>query len=414
MRSAAGRPPGRVHVAISMFSATVRSPKIPLSPGAQPTPSRAISCVRRAWMGWPRNSTPPARGRRYPMIVRRVVVFPAPFRPTRQTTSRGPTSSDTDRKMWLAWMNTSTASTLSIAPPSPRPGAPADDRVDDAPVGLDRGRRAVGEHATLVEGDDPVGVAEDDVHVVLDLNDRLDADPLRGGDERLHDRRLIRRAHAGRRLVEQDDLRPQRECRRDVEELLVTLRQVPGRHVTLPAQAEQLGDLERALPNGAVGGEGCEEARAVPEARDHRRLECLQHGEVGKDLDELEGPRDPEPGQTGGPDPAHVAISEGDGAGGGAEDAGEDVDERGLARPVWPDDRDELARADGEAHAVEGAELAVELPEPLGAEDHEDETSTGGRLTQNPASPPGAAMTIAARIAPKISRQNGTTDITQS
>src|SRR5438445_2664095 len=49
-------------------------------------------------------------------------------------------------------------------PASPRPGAPADDRVDDAPVGLDRGRRAVGEHAPLVEGDDPVGVAEDDVH----------------------------------------------------------------------------------------------------------------------------------------------------------------------------------------------------------------------------------------------------------
>src|SRR2546426_6784786 len=92
----------------------------------------------------------------------------------------------------------------------------------------------------------------------------------------------------------------------------------------------------------------------------------------------------------------------------------EDVDERGLARPVRPDDRDELTGADAEAHAVERAELAVELPEPLGAEDHGDEASTGGRLTQNPASPPGATMTIAARIAPKISRQNGTTDITQS
>src|SRR2546426_3259678 len=112
--------------------------------------------------------------------------------------------------------------------------------------------------------------------------------------------------------------------------------------------------------------------------------------------------------------PAHVAVPEGDGAGGGAENAGEDVDERGLARPVRPDDRDELTGADGEAHAVERAELALELPEPLGAEDHGDEAPTGGRLTQNPPSPPGATMTIAARIAPKISRQNGTTDITQS
>src|SRR2546427_703802 len=135
-----------------------------------------------------------------PALVRRLVAFPAPFRPTSQPASRGPTASDTDRTMWRAWMNTSTASTVTMARPSPRPGAPADDRVDDAPVGLDRGRRAVGEHAPLVEGDDPVGVAEDDVHVVLDLDNRRAADPPGGRDHGLHDRRLVRRAHAGRRL----------------------------------------------------------------------------------------------------------------------------------------------------------------------------------------------------------------------
>src|SRR5947207_63674 len=216
------------------------------------------------------------------MMVRRVVVLPAPFLPTRQTTSRGPTSSDTARRMWLAWMNTSIASTVSTAPPSPRRRAPADDRIDDASIGLERGRRAVGEHAALVERDDPVGVGEDDVHVVFDLDDGADADPLRGRDERLHDRRLVCRAHARRRLVQQDD-------------------------------------------------------------------------------------------------------------------------------------RHELARVDGEAHAVESAELAVELADPLGAKDHAREASRStARLSQSPASPPGATMTIEARIAPKTSRQNGTTDITQS
>ena len=38
------------------------------------------------------------------MIVRSVVVLPAPLRPTRQTTSRSPTSSETRRRMWLVWM----------------------------------------------------------------------------------------------------------------------------------------------------------------------------------------------------------------------------------------------------------------------------------------------------------------------
>src|SRR5436190_290801 len=242
------------------------------------------------------------------MMVRRVVVLPAPFLPTRQTTSRGPTSSDTDLKMWLAWMKTSTASTVSTAPTSPRRRAPADDRVDDAPVGLERG-----------------------------------------------------------------------------------------------------------LKNLAVGGEGREQARAAPEPGDHGRLERLQHREIGKDLDELEGPRHPEASQAGGPEPAHVAVLERDDAGGGAQDAGQHVDERGLAGPVRPDDRHELARVDGEAHAVEGAELAVELPDPLGTKDHARAAScSAARFAQSPASPPGAKMTMPARIAPKISRQTGTTDITQA
>src|SRR2546429_3736820 len=104
------------------------------------------------------------------MMVRRVVVLPAPFLPTRQTTSRGPTSSDTARRMWLAWMNTSIASTVSTAPPSPRRRAPADDRIDDASIRLERGRRAVGQHAAPLERDDAVGGGEDDGPVVVHLD----------------------------------------------------------------------------------------------------------------------------------------------------------------------------------------------------------------------------------------------------
>ncbi len=56
------------------------------------------------------------------MIARNVVVLPAPLRPTRQTTSRSRTSRVTCRRIWLFWMNTSRASTLSMTlglPPHP-------------------------------------------------------------------------------------------------------------------------------------------------------------------------------------------------------------------------------------------------------------------------------------------------------
>src|SRR5439155_9716059 len=52
------------------------------------------------------------------------------------------------------------------------------DRPHDVGIGTDRVGRGVGEHATLVEGDDAVGVAEDDVHVVLDLHDGAHAHAL--------------------------------------------------------------------------------------------------------------------------------------------------------------------------------------------------------------------------------------------
>src|ERR1700758_3379527 len=102
------------------------------------------------------------------MIVRRVVVLPAPLRPTRQIASRAPTSSVTPRKIWLASMKTSTSRTLSMR-------APHHGR-HHLGVGLERGRRTVGQHAPLVEGHDAIGVAEHDVHVVLDLDDGLDAE----------------------------------------------------------------------------------------------------------------------------------------------------------------------------------------------------------------------------------------------
>src|SRR5216117_4067838 len=361
------------------------------------------------------------------MIVLSVVDLPAPFRPTRQTTSRAPTSSETARRMWLAWMKTSISRTLSIvecsagprAPASAGPRAPADHGVDDALVRLDGRMRAVGQDPALVEGDDAIGVGEDDVHVVLDLDDGLEPDAPGRRHQRFHDRGLVRGAHARRRLVEQDDLGPQRERRRDVEQLLVALRQVSGEGVEFVAQAKQLGDLERLALHVAVARERREQSGAAPEPGDDGGLQGLEHREVREDVDQLERAGHAEPSEPHRPEPVDLLLLEAHRAGAGRREPGQDVDQRGLAGAVGADDRDELAGGDAEAHPVEGAELAVELPEPLGDQDHVRDASivysrtAARRGVRSPRSPPGAKMTMAARIAPKISRQYGTTDITQ-
>src|SRR4026207_2456937 len=101
------------------------------------------------------------------MIVRKVVVLPAPLRPTRQTTSRSPTASETWRRMWLWWVKTPPGESESTAL-----ALPSDDGVHHVGIGADPGRGGVGQDSTLVERDDAVRVGEDDVHVRLDMGGR--------------------------------------------------------------------------------------------------------------------------------------------------------------------------------------------------------------------------------------------------
>ena len=65
-----------------------------------------------------RTSIAPDAGLRKPMMVRNVVVLPAPLRPTRQTSSPAPTSNDTPRSTRLPWMSTTRSRTASISAPA--------------------------------------------------------------------------------------------------------------------------------------------------------------------------------------------------------------------------------------------------------------------------------------------------------
>ena len=108
----------------------------------------------------------------------------------------------------------------------------------------DLGRGALGDDLAVVEDRDPVADAHDDAHVVLDEQDGQPELGPEAADEVGHLARLAG-VHAGRRFVEQEQLRPRPEGAGDLEAALVAVRQVarPGLRPAL-----ETDQLEEAHP----------------------------------------------------------------------------------------------------------------------------------------------------------------------
>src|ERR671931_1761630 len=115
-------------------------------------PRRARRYGGRRLITRPWKVTFPDRTGRRPMMLSMVVVFPAPFRPTRHTASPFPTFSDTRRRISAGPRQVSIASTSSMRGPDQRGGH----RL----VAADLVRRASGEDRPLVHRHDPVRVTE--------------------------------------------------------------------------------------------------------------------------------------------------------------------------------------------------------------------------------------------------------------
>ena len=113
----------------------------------------------------------PRAGLRKPMMVRKVVVLPAPLRPTRQTSSPARTSSEMPRRMRLPWIST-TRSRIDEHQCSLRLPTTV---AMMARVGEELFRRQVGQDLAFRQRDDAIGIGRDQVHVVLDQDERLDA-----------------------------------------------------------------------------------------------------------------------------------------------------------------------------------------------------------------------------------------------
>src|SRR5262252_9430894 len=170
-------------------------------------PRRARLCGGSLVMSSPRKRIRPERIGSSPVILSMMVVRPAPLRPTSETTSASPTSSVTPRRMcagprkvFMASISSSTCLSFASRERS------AEKNVGDVSVRPDLLRRPVGEELPFVHHHDAVRVAEHNVHVVLD-DDRSHCAGAHDGGYCIHDLRLIARAHAAGRFIQEEQFR---------------------------------------------------------------------------------------------------------------------------------------------------------------------------------------------------------------
>src|SRR2546427_2782277 len=232
------------------FSATVRSGKMPASSGEYPMPWRARSWAGRRVISRALNVIRPLFTGRRPMMLSMVVVFPAPFRPTRQTASPPPMTRDRLRSTCAGPRKVSMRSTSSIGSTGSTGGtgtvvmprsSGARGRAEQVGRHLlvlpDLVGCPVGQDGPLVHGHDARTVPEHHVHVVLD-DDGGDPPRLDDRGDDVHDGGLLAGAHAAGRLVEEEELRPQRVGDRDVEQLPLPLGEPAGQDSRLGAETQ--------------------------------------------------------------------------------------------------------------------------------------------------------------------------------
>src|SRR5688572_12132710 len=163
----------------------------------------------------------PDLGGERPEIERSVVDLPAPLEPISVTTSPSSTWSVTPLSASIepyAVTMSSTSSSGISSPLLPEVG------LDDLGVVADLRRLALGDLLAVVEHRDLLGHSHDHLHVVLDEEDGdllLVAQP----PHELRELLGLLRVHAGRRLVEQQQLRVRRERAGDLHPALVAVRQ---------------------------------------------------------------------------------------------------------------------------------------------------------------------------------------------
>ena len=211
---------------------------------------------------------------------------------------------------------------------------------------------------------DAVGNAHHELHLVLDDED---GPPLGEGADEHHGRVRLLGAHARRRLVEEEQGRLGREGDGDLEVTLLAMGEKGGHALGLLAEAHRIEDNPGALPRRAqtIGSRPEVEGVRIP-LRGHAHV--LEHAEMRKDIGDLVGLGDAEPGHRVLRQPRDLPAFELDAARARRHLARDQAKQRRLPRPVGADDRAKLARANGEGDVLHGGEAAEVATQPFGTQ----------------------------------------------
>ena len=169
----------------------------------------------------------------------------------------------------------------------------------------------------------------------------------------------------GGRLVQHHQRRPGHQGPPHPHQLAPALRQLGGLAVGHIAQPQQLHHLRDALGGGRAQHVVADRPPGREPPTGH--VQIAAHRDVVEQLQRLPGPGQPGPGDAVGGHAGQVPAPEPHPAGGVAgQEAGDRVDEGGLARPVGADQPGQLAGAAVEAHLIHRHHPAEAHCEPLG------------------------------------------------
>ena len=377
------------------LSATVSSGKISRPSGTCTMPRATILSIDSPATSSPsKRMRPPASGTT-PEMQFSVVVLPAPFAPSRQTIWPAETVSDTPRAHGSR-RSSPRCSRAQAWAPLPEIG------FDHLRVAADLRRRPFGDLFAEIEHRDAVRDRHDELHHVLDQHDR-DALRAREVDQQRVERRDLAVAQAGRRLVEQQQLRLRGERAREVEHLLMPEIELLGRRVAIANEAgaleQRVGLGERiALCGGALGGR--RERKIAGHARRHSDQHVLQHGQAAAELDVLERARDAACRDAVRRYLQQRLAFEQDVAFGRPVEARDAVEHRRLAGAVRADQRMDRARRHLHRKAVERAQAAEADADVAQREQGFAHQRDPRRPVMKPQMPRGMNMTARIRISP--------------